>query len=467
MKKLLTMILTSCLLWAAAQEPAGRSISEKGVSADKPKKNETQNLTTGSPIGGIVVKGGKNQGGNLLISLDGGVLLPGAATKNGANPGNLSNFNINAYLPLIGFGGTGEGIISKTFGVNIGGGYFSGSPDYTTGNYTPYNISGQSSSPILTVIDAGNPKLQGLTAEAGLQANFSFGKMTVSPIVNAAYFSLKQQAFSIVQNSTVNGQNLDYTIYAQPETKSDGFALIPKLRLSYFPGRVGFFIEGNYTAGPAIKNEAAVFKPQGKANAEGFYSIDQMMTGNSRSISKDTRYNAFGVMAGVTIALGKVLPDSIERRTKKQKKGDRNFGEKVPAGIQSANAMAVRSNSTGNLNYNEDYSLSDPEILAFLNTDRLIIKKGTYPADYTQNPFGTLTLELQKPIDAKSINEKGIKRLSSGGFRCDKDCKEEKDICFTCKTGSSKALYYYFDLEPVIENGAITQIQIKNKKNNA
>ncbi|SEW18702.1 hypothetical protein [Chitinophaga arvensicola] len=50
----------------APEQPAGKSISEKGVSSTKSRRNES-NMAAGSPIGGIVVKGGKNPGGNMLL----------------------------------------------------------------------------------------------------------------------------------------------------------------------------------------------------------------------------------------------------------------------------------------------------------------------------------------------------------------------------------------------------------------
>jgi hypothetical protein len=48
----------------APAQPAGRSISEKGVSSTKSRRTA---FVAGSPIGGIVVKGGKNPGGNMLV----------------------------------------------------------------------------------------------------------------------------------------------------------------------------------------------------------------------------------------------------------------------------------------------------------------------------------------------------------------------------------------------------------------
>lgn len=51
----------------APAQPAGKSISEKGLSGTKSRRTSTAAFTAGSPIGGIVVKGGKNPGGNLLV----------------------------------------------------------------------------------------------------------------------------------------------------------------------------------------------------------------------------------------------------------------------------------------------------------------------------------------------------------------------------------------------------------------
>lgn len=48
----------------APAQPAGKSISEKGVSSTKSRRTA---FVAGSPIGGIVVKGGKNPGGSLLV----------------------------------------------------------------------------------------------------------------------------------------------------------------------------------------------------------------------------------------------------------------------------------------------------------------------------------------------------------------------------------------------------------------
>lgn len=58
----------------APEQPAGKSISEKGL-----KRNENAMAKPGNPIGGIIVKGGKNPGGSFITVVsnsNGEVLLP-------------------------------------------------------------------------------------------------------------------------------------------------------------------------------------------------------------------------------------------------------------------------------------------------------------------------------------------------------------------------------------------------------
>jgi len=249
----------------------------------------------GQPIKGVIIKGGKNPGGNMLFSLSGGITEPGTATKEHANLNNGTAFNANVYLP----------IILKapiTIGFNAGAEYFISNKSYNTTNYPPYGISGQTGTPDVSAKDAGSPKSQGFKTEAGAQANFSVGAITLSPILNAGYFSLQQKAFSITQTGSVNGQNYTYDLYTQPETKTTGFVFIPKLRVAYFPGKLGFYVEGNYTMGPTVSNEATIFKPRGAAIKDGNYSVDQMIQGRNVPQNNRASYKSFGVNLGISFA---------------------------------------------------------------------------------------------------------------------------------------------------------------------
>lgn len=113
--------------------------------------------------------------------------------------------------------------------------------------------------------------------------------------------------------------------------------------------------------------------------------------------------------------------------------------------------------------YKNDYLLDDAEVCKYLNTESIVIAKGVYNFNYSQNELGDIVLKLAKPISSKGINVEG-KMLS--GIRCDNTCKEEGTYCFTCKTTStSKAtdILPSYLLKPVIENGNCIAIQIQYK----
>jgi hypothetical protein len=235
--------------------------------------------------------------GNSLLSIGAGINIPGKTIKENTGLDNGYGFNGNLYVPFF----------TKSFsiGFNAGAEYFTGNKRYDFNNYTPFNITGQSSSPAIGATAAGNPKQSGFKAEGGAQANLTFGPITISPILNAGYFSMKQKGFSVTQTSTVNGKTNEYNLYSQAETKTTGFVFIPKLRFSYFPGKVGFYLEGAYITGPTIKNESIRFKPQGASDAQGFYNIDQMGSGTSQIATKSVAYNSLAFNLGVSFAFGK------------------------------------------------------------------------------------------------------------------------------------------------------------------
>lgn len=258
-----------------------------------------QEARPGSPIGGIVVKGGKNPGGNLLISVGGG-MFPGNEFKNESNVGNAFNGNLNLYVPIFTLNSTETNYTS--LGVNGGVGFFIMKKDDQPHSFA-YNVSGQTASPVLKNETDNGSRQNGFIGEAGAQANFSFNKFTLSPILNLAYINLKESNFSTVQSTSINGQTQSFDISRQENSKVDGLGIIPKLRLSYFPGKIGFFIEGSYIAGPSVKSTSTVFRPAGVPNSEGFYSIDQMKAGKYEARETKNNFNAFGLNIGVAFCI--------------------------------------------------------------------------------------------------------------------------------------------------------------------
>ena len=120
-----------------------------------------------------------------------------------------------------------------------------------------------------------------------------------------AYINLKQKAFTVVQNTAVNGQDYEHTLYSQAESKTSSVAFVPKLVHRYKFGkdnRFSVFIETNYMFGPSVTTKSTYLSPEGVANAQGNYNINQMNFGTQTSQTKSTKLNGFGVNAGISFA---------------------------------------------------------------------------------------------------------------------------------------------------------------------
>ncbi|MDN3695048.1 hypothetical protein QWZ06_23830 [Chryseobacterium tructae] len=308
-----------------------------------------QETRPGQPIKGVIVKGGKNPGGNLLISLGGGGLFPGKTYSESSHTGNAFNGNINLYAPLVTLSNTETNYTS--FGVNGGLGLF-GMKKESQAEGMVYNISGQSSAPSLKT-EASRSRQNGFIGEAGIQSNISFNKFTVSPILNLAYVSLRESEFSTVQTSSVNGQTRSFETLKRLTSKTDGLGVIPKIRFSYFPGRIGFFVEGSYIAGPNVKNTSTTFIPGGSPNSEGFYSIDQMMSGKYQTIETKNRFNAFSMNAGIILSiLSKKVsyePASVDNINQIQSSGNCSCVSSPTSSIQFPNVSGPSINPGGTL----------------------------------------------------------------------------------------------------------------------
>lgn len=297
----------------------------------------SQQARPGSPIGGIVVKGGKNPGGNMLLNLNGGFCIPGKDLKEMNHLGNGFSFNANLYVPVF------EPTEQSTLGFNAGFGMLGFKNESPSISSTGFKISGQSAQPELSYFDDSKNNRNGFTAEGGVQANFSFDKIAVSPILNLGYIRIKGSSQTVTQSSSVNGQNYSSEIYSRKTEDIENFMFIPKLRISYFPGKVGFFAEASYLTGGKANTTASMFQPNGAPNQEGFYSIDQIKAGKTVSQTSSSTVSSFGILIGVSVPLGKSISSkgvkrserlSMTSTTSKQTQGS-TFGEKVASGLQS------------------------------------------------------------------------------------------------------------------------------------
>jgi len=341
--------------------------------------------TPGSPIGGIVVKGGKNPGGNIMLSLSGGINNPNSSIKTKANLVNGYALDGNVYVPFIASGG---------IGLHVGGGYFAGHDDYKLADLPTYNITGQSTAPSITVTNNGR-KQNGFKAELGAQANFTLGKITLSPILDVAYFNLRQKAFDVTQSNAINGANSPKEIYSQEAGNTRGFAFIPKLRIAFFPGKLGFYLEGNYISGPDINTKSVLFKPQGKANDAGFYSQDQMAMGSNKSMNRSSVYHSFGVNFGISVPLG-ASKSSKRLRGKVTKPGDNGVNQAKP-GNPIGGIIVKGGKNPG-------------------PRDMIVVTNENGEVTFTVTETGEYSLQFTMPqANGKSISEQGVKGNPSTG----------------------------------------------------
>ncbi len=334
----------------------------------------SQQNRSGQPIGGIIVKGG-----SMLVNLSGGLSSPASGTKENSFLGSGKNVNAGIYAPFYSFGPNDN----FTLGANINGSYSKFDGDV---NASPkYNIKGQSAAP--TGAKTGNGNATAYTAEAGLRANFSFGKITFSPILNAGYFSFKQDGFKLTQSNQVNGQTYNFNLYNQAEIKGKGFAFIPKFRIGYFPGKLGLHLETSYLLGPEITSSKTTLQPLGAADVEGNYQLDQLMAGKQIISESTTAFKSVGFNFGITYALG-----NARKKANASNAGDKPQNQSIINTTKSNTKDKVTSDSvfTGGTN-----PTGQPQNQSIVNTsksntkDRVVndsvFTGGTNPTGQPQN----------------------------------------------------------------------------------
>ena len=299
-----------------------------------------QQAKPGQPTKGVIENGGKNPGGNMLVSVGGGGVFPNKSFGDTNYTGNGFGFGANLYVPIVELNNTQSSYAS--LGFNIGGSFF-GMKKNERNMMMGYNITGQTSTPMIQSEMNNNAKRNAFLTEAGVQANFSFSKFAISSILNVGYFSLKENSYSETQTSSVNGQTRTFEIVNETNTKSNGFAFIPKLRLSYFPGKIGFFVEGSYIGGPSSNSVETVFVPNGQVNQEGFYNIEQMLSGTYKTTETKRNFGAFAVNIGISFPVGKSISEKGIKRSEAQAKSGQSVIRTEPTGKSISQPGVKRS----------------------------------------------------------------------------------------------------------------------------
>ena len=318
-------------------------------------------LRPGTPIGGIVVKGGRNPGGSMLLSFNGGTTLPGSNLENSDILGNGWNVNGNLYVPF--WYRKTAGLFHTSIGMNVGFSYFQLKNVSQEGVTSGYNTLGQAALPLLERENDAATRA-GYLGEGGLQANLSFGKITFSPILNIGYLAVQGSESKISQETTLGDQNYTFDLFSQKKEALKSVVLIPKLRISYFPGRIGLFAEANYTSGGEIKNTTSTFKPNGNPVRENYYDLKQMLAGQNETTETIHKFRAFGLNAGISIPLGgepaKANINTSRSNIKQQiSTGDKGGNTDNPGEPAKANINTSRSNIKNQISANTNDSALD------------------------------------------------------------------------------------------------------------
>ena len=318
-------------------------------------------LRPGQPIGGIIVKGGRNPGGSMLLSFNGGTTLPGSNLENSDILGNGWNVNGNLYVPF--WYRKTAGLFHTSIGMNVGFSYFQLKNLSQEGVTSGYNTLGQAALPLLERENDAATRA-GYLGEGGLQANLSFGKITFSPILNIGYLAVQGSESKISQETTLGDQNYTFDLFSQKKEALKSVVLIPKLRISYFPGRIGLFAEANYTSGGEIKNTTSTFKPNGNPVRENYYDLKQMLAGQNETTETNHKFRAFGLNAGISIPLGgepakaniNTSRSNIKQQISTDDKGGNTDNPGEPA---KANINTSRSNIKNQISANTNDSALD------------------------------------------------------------------------------------------------------------
>ena len=318
-------------------------------------------LRPGTPIGGIVVKGGRNPGGSMLLSFNGGTTLPGSNLENSDILGNGWNVNGNLYVPF--WYRKTAGLFHTSIGMNVGFSYFQLKNLSQEGVTSGYNTLGQAALPLLERENDAATRA-GYLGEGGLQANLSFGKITFSPILNIGYLAFQGSESKISQETTLGDQNYTFDLFSQKKEALKSVVLIPKLRISYFPGRIGLFAEANYTSGGEIKNTTSTFKPNGNPVRENYYDLKQMLAGQNETTETIHKFSTIGLNAGITISLGgepaKANINTSRSNIKQQiSTGDKGGNTDNPGEPAKANINTSRSNIKNQISANTNDSALD------------------------------------------------------------------------------------------------------------
>lgn len=241
-------------------------------------------------------------GGAFELSIGGGQLNPTSVTSDSLGFSPMQTLNGEIKIKHRGWDGVITGKNHALISLVLGGGVLLNESLPTTAA-SAYKVSGSTDTGLLT--EFGTEKsISGYNFEIGPEITFSAGDFELSGSVGFGYLKTTQKPVSLMQGVSNSAYPALIKILSRPEITNSGFQYKPAFRISYTPSSIGFWLEANYLSGPEMTTRSYYLTPSGRSGADG-YKIDQLLSGSTTEIVRKNKFEAFGVNAGVTLALDK------------------------------------------------------------------------------------------------------------------------------------------------------------------
>lgn len=364
---------------------------------------------------------------SAVVSLGGGISNTSSALKKDAQIGNGYLINTSVFVPFLrkGWDGSVKGSGKFALGI-IAGAEYNAAKNLSPGVGPIQNMYKLYTGDLnITNDQKSSANSTGFTGLAGLQADFTLGKVTLSPSVSGAYFSLKQDGFAQSSQVMVNGTTKNVVLLASAPAKRTGFIFKPQFKVSYpIAGSLSFYAAGGLNVGPKITSTQSRLVPQGGFSAKNMYEPMQLTAGTRDNQSTVSTYQTIDVTAGLSWGFGGGSESSKRRhyRGKVTKPGD--------GGMRYTDIVETPSDSQATADEHRTYTggrrVETSALVAGQPIKGVIVKGGKNPGGNMMtiitNDDGEIELKgleagdykftVSAPEQAagKSINEKGIKR---------------------------------------------------------
>lgn len=262
---------------------------------------------------------------SVTLSVGAGVSNTSSVLKEDARIGNGYQIGSNVFIPFLrkGWDGSVKGSGKFALGIIFGGEY--NSAKNLTSDIAPTQSTYKLYTGNLDIASThkGSSHSTGFTGFGGLQADFTFGKITLSPSISGAYFSLTQDGFSQSTQVMVNGTTQTVVLLESPQSTRTGFITRPQLKASYpLTGNLSVYAAGAINIGPNITSNQSQLVPAGGFNAKNTYEPTQLTTGTRADQTVETRYQTIAVNVGFSWSFGSGSNSSRRLRGKVTKPGD-------------------------------------------------------------------------------------------------------------------------------------------------